>query len=302
MMIYLNKNARKKQDIKTSLISIIAEEEIQKEIVEANHSNDLIYCFLLDNVFPERMKVKEIIKFWIKWYSIDTTIDDILYTFYLSKFDNKFVKNLTISENKLLKITGALLHPSKNILLKEPIQSTDLETKDIIITLLNNQKHTKNIICLTNHTEEALLMTNNSFRISKDVLKPVEISTESKEDSTKNLEVKQIPRLTVKLNDKTMFLDPSDIDYIESRDGKVQIHVNNETYEHDATLQSMEALILPYGFYRCHRSYIINLQKVKEIISWSKNSYSIRLNYSKDSLIPISRNKINEIEEHFRIK
>lgn len=64
----------------------------------------------------------------------------------------------------------------------------------------------------------------------------------------------------------------------------------------------MEALILPYGFYRCHRSYIINLQKVKEIISWSKNSYSIRLNYSKDSLIPISRNKINEIEEHFRIK
>ena len=91
MMIYLNKNARKKQDIKTSLISIIAEEEIQKEIVEANHSNDLIYCFLLDNVFPERMKVKEIIKFWIKWYSIDTTIDDILYTFYLSKFYNKFV-------------------------------------------------------------------------------------------------------------------------------------------------------------------------------------------------------------------
>ena len=143
MMIYLNKNARKKQDIKTSLISIIAEEEIQKEIVEANHSNELIYCFILDNVFPERMKVKEIIKFWIKWYNIDTTIDDILYTFYLSKFANKFVKNLTISESKLLKITGALLHPSKNILLKEPIQSTDLETKDIIITLLNNQKHTK---------------------------------------------------------------------------------------------------------------------------------------------------------------
>lgn len=62
-----------------------------------------------------------------------------------------------------------------------------------------------------------------------------------------------------------MFLDPSDIDYIESRDGKVQIHVNNETYEHDATLQSMEALILPYGFYRCHRSYIINLQKLKKL-------------------------------------
>ena len=46
MMIYLNKNARNKQDIKNSLISIISEEEIQKEIFEENHSHDLIYFFI----------------------------------------------------------------------------------------------------------------------------------------------------------------------------------------------------------------------------------------------------------------
>ncbi len=123
--------------------------KFQKEIVEANHSNELIYCFILDNVFPERMKVKEIIKFWIKWYNIDTTIDDILYTFYLSKFANKFVKNLTISESKLLKITGALLHPSKNILLKEPIQSTVLETKLSSLLIKQSKAHKKYYLLLT---------------------------------------------------------------------------------------------------------------------------------------------------------
>lgn len=92
MMIYLNKNARKEARYKNFFNFNYRRRRNSKEIVEANHSNDLIYCFILDNVFPERMKVKEIIKFWIKWYSIDTTIDDILYTFYLSKFDNKFVK------------------------------------------------------------------------------------------------------------------------------------------------------------------------------------------------------------------
>ena len=45
-----------------------------------------------------------------------------------------------------------------------------------------------------------------------------------------------------------MFLDPIDIDYVEGQDGKVVIHVGNETYQQDTTLQNMETLIVPYGF------------------------------------------------------
>ncbi|MDR0435024.1 MAG: LytTR family transcriptional regulator DNA-binding domain-containing protein [Gracilibacteraceae bacterium] len=33
----------------------------------------------------------------------------------------------------------------------------------------------------------------------------------------------------------------------------------------------------PYGFFRCHRSYIVNLQKVREIITWTRNSYGLIL-------------------------
>ncbi|MFQ3853048.1 LytTR family DNA-binding domain-containing protein [Staphylococcus parequorum] len=105
----------------------------------------------------------------------------------------------------------------------------------------------------------------------------------------------------MKTSEKTLFLDPIDIDYLEGQDGKVVIHVGNEQYTHDTTLQAIETIIIPYGFYRCHRSYIVNLQKVSEIISWSKNNYSIRLNNTKEMLIPLSRQKAKEIEQFFNI-
>lgn len=57
------------------------------------------------------------------------------------------------------------------------------------------------------------------------------------------------------------------------------------------TLQQLEGRLKPYGFYRCHRSYIVNLQKVREIIIWSKNSYSLKLIGDENTIIPLSRMK-----------
>ena len=32
-----------------------------------------------------------------------------------------------------------------------------------------------------------------------------------------------------------------------------------------------------YGFFRCHRSYLVNMQKVQEVVRWTRNSYALRL-------------------------
>lgn len=65
----------------------------------------------------------------------------------------------------------------------------------------------------------------------------------------------------------------------------------------ESTLQSAEEQLENHGFYRCHRSYIVNLHKVKEIITWSKNTYSVIIDNSEKSKIPLSRAKFNEIQE-----
>src|SRR5690625_4363903 len=109
-------------------------------------------------------------------------------------------------------------------------------------------------------------------------------------------------KLSEKLDDKVILFDPLEIDYIESYDGKSQLVINDESFTMDSTLVEVEKKLITYGFFRCHRSYIVNLQKVREIITWSKNTYSLKIDNQNESTIPLSRSKIKEIEAIFNLE
>ena len=75
------------------------------------------------------------------------------------------------------------------------------------------------------------------------------------------------------------------------------MNVAGTSYSCALTLQELEKRLRAYGFYRCHRSYIVNLQKVREIITWTKNSYSLKLNVGEGTVVPLSRSKLSELKE-----
>jgi len=107
----------------------------------------------------------------------------------------------------------------------------------------------------------------------------------------------KIEKIQTKHQDKTILFNPPEIDYIESVEGTVYVNVAGTSYSCALTLQELEKRLRPYGFYRCHRSYIVNLQKVREIITWTKNSYSLKLNVQEGIVIPLSRAKLTELKE-----
>ena len=54
-------------------------------------------------------------------------------------------------------------------------------------------------------------------------------------------------------------------------------------------------------FYRCHRSYLVNLSKVREIEPWFNNSFMIHME-SCPVKIPLSRNNMKEFKSLFQVK
>lgn len=152
----------------------------------------------------------------------------------------------------------------------------------------------KSLVVITSRTEEAFLVQPNIMKINETGLHEVEVSDEGIEDKNKNNEIKKIK---VKAEDKTIFVNLEDIEYIESNEGKVFINISREKFVMESTLQDAESKLKDYGFYRCHRSYIVNLHKVKEIITWSKNTYSVVVNNYDETKLPLSRQKYNEIQE-----
>jgi len=75
---------------------------------------------------------------------------------------------------------------------------------------------------------------------------------------------------------------------------KTYVKVKSKKYLTNYTLKEIENRT---NFFRAHRSYLINIGKIKELFSWFNGTYKIILNDEENSEIPISRNNVRKLKE-----
>jgi two-component system LytT family response regulator len=86
-----------------------------------------------------------------------------------------------------------------------------------------------------------------------------------------------LARLAVRDRDRIRVLDVGEVDWIGIEGEQVMIHVGDQAYPIRRTLTELEARLDPACFFRAHRSAIVNLSRVKEVIPWFKGSHKLRL-------------------------
>jgi ABC-2 type transport system ATP-binding protein len=124
--------------------------------------------------------------------------------------------------------------------------------------------------------------------------------TEQTEDQEVPLNLQRTLRLEkipAKVEDKILLFDPLEINYVESMEGTSYLFVQEEKFPCDLPMHELEKRLRVFGFFRCHRSYIVNLQRVREVIKWTRNSYSLILDDPKKSTIPLSKGKMEELKQ-----
>jgi DNA-binding LytR/AlgR family response regulator len=84
-------------------------------------------------------------------------------------------------------------------------------------------------------------------------------------------------RLAVRDRDRIRVLDVDKVDWIGVQDERIMVYVGDQAYLIRRTLSELEARLDPAHFFRAHRSAIVNLDRVKEIIPWFKGSHKLRL-------------------------
>ena len=72
-------------------------------------------------------------------------------------------------------------------------------------------------------------------------------------------------------NDEKVVVDISEILYIESVDGRSYAYTQNDVIKLEYTLLQLEQLIGEISFFRCSKSMIINIDKVKSLRSLASN-------------------------------
>ena len=88
---------------------------------------------------------------------------------------------------------------------------------------------------------------------------------------------RHLTRLAIRDRDRIRVLDANEVDWIGVEDEQVVVHVGDQAYPIRRTLAELEARLDPGTFFRAHRSVIVSLDRVQEIIHWFKGSHKLRL-------------------------
>lgn len=263
----------------------------------ADHSQ--YYLFRAGQSEYMRLTVEELITFLIKVTERNERAALLMDYFALQEERKVKIKDLSPSKRMYVTLLRAFFAYQPTLVLEEPYFYLEEEDRRHFKRILDDLSKEKQLLILTSNLEDAMISCDAIYRLNKSGFHPLDIR-DSEEDKQEVPEQDRanitLQKIYTKRNDKVILFDPPEIDYIESLDGSILVHVGGENYVCALTLTELEQRLLNFGFFRCHRSYIVNLQKVREIITWTKNSYSLRLNTGKDAVVPLSRSKLHELK------
>ncbi len=100
----------------------------------------------------------------------------------------------------------------------------------------------------------------------------------------------QRTKLLVKSNNRNFIVDASDVIYATIDDGLITIVAATlEGQSNYRTIEELQSNLDPDVFWRVHRSFLVNINRIKEVIPWFKSSYQLRMDDKRQTEIPVSR-------------
>jgi two-component system, LytTR family, response regulator LytT len=100
----------------------------------------------------------------------------------------------------------------------------------------------------------------------------------------------QRTKLLVRSSNRNLILDAQEVIYATIDDGLITIvGTNVEGHSNYRTIEELQSNLDPNIFWRVHRSYLVNINRIREVIPWFKSSFQLRMDDKKQTEIPVSR-------------
>ena len=109
-------------------------------------------------------------------------------------------------------------------------------------------------------------------------------------------------RVAVKVGERFLLVQAEEIIYASLVDDSINIVTSQLAGTSNfRTLDELQARLDPSVFWRVHRSHLVNINKVKEIVPWFSRNYILRMKDAKATEIPVSRAQTKRLREYLRL-
>jgi two-component system LytT family response regulator/two-component system response regulator LytT len=109
-------------------------------------------------------------------------------------------------------------------------------------------------------------------------------------------------KVVVRAQSRLLLVDQNDVCFATIEDGRIS--VVTRTVEGDSNCRTLEDLTDQLDadqFWRVHRSFVVNIQHIREVVPWFKSSYQLRMDDRKQTEIPVSRSQTKRLRQLFNL-
>lgn len=200
-------------------------------------------------------------------------------------------EKLSLGLSRRLALGRAILHHPKVLLLANPFEGCEQVSVTLIgQTLRRLAQAGTAVLIFTQDSASLENLCDTVYRMDKGRIL----------ESFDSLEQQQRQRpfmVPARGEEKIILIDPADILYVFAQDDRTYLQTSEARLPTQFTLAELEKRLSRSGFFRAHRAYLVNLQQIKEVIPYTRDSFSLRLKDIAGTEIPLSKSAERELRE-----
>ena len=112
----------------------------------------------------------------------------------------------------------------------------------------------------------------------------------------------QPSKVLIRSQQRMLLVDSSDLIFASIEGGLISVIAKDlEGTSNYRTLEELLAALDHESFWRPHRSFLVNIHHIKEVVPWFKSSFMLKMDDRKQSEIPVSRQQTKRLRELFKL-
>jgi two-component system response regulator LytT len=109
-------------------------------------------------------------------------------------------------------------------------------------------------------------------------------------------------QLAIKIEERFLLVQAEEVVHASVEDDQIRVVTNSLSGTSNyRTLDELQARLDPAVFWRVHRSHLVNINKIKEIVPWFSRNYILKMKDAKGTEIPVSRSQTRRLRDYLKL-
>ena len=249
----------------------------------------------------DRETVRSYLRLFSRLAGGSVTAGDAMAHFGLAPAARTQVRRLTAEQRALLNFARMSLFEPEVVFCERPLADVTPSTRGLVTAWMGQVADAGGILITAGEPlREALLMPGTAFYEEDGRLHEAKTAVGEKDEGIEYAgDEVRVFKVPARVDGATLLFDPREVDFVESVNRQNFASVRGELYPVTMTLDELESELERFGFFRCHRSYIVNVQKVAKVERFTRNSFNLTLADAAQTQIPLAKGRAEAMRERY---